>query len=509
MAFRKGKKEKENKAYAPAPEKKAKKEKRAKKEKKPRIAARDMQRAKNEAPAESRGVVFSAATTDSYDGSVHSFSPALMPEGDGFMAGVRSAEPVLSVDDSAAGAAWKSGIMPVIAGCVLLVAFMSLFCMVMDCYDVIPFLIPGALVFAGLSFLGLIKPGRTRWIVSAVLAVLLIAVLVIFRASVGGGLAYLINQFYDTAEEAQAYMYKRLPGSEEGDVRMGAAWASCLIGLLASLPPAKYRDSVFYAVTAIAMAAFAYYGLIPSWICIAVMLAALLVGVCRGSVLPALPLILSVAVVFGAVMLIDPGENYSISRMDENFRDRFAFHSLLIQGPDTGTDDMSGLDDIDDPDTGDLDDDLDDGFADGLRDYTAFIAAGLIFLAAAAACLLLWNRWRKKRALLRRGIDSRDPREAVTAMFPYSVRWLRASGMDMPAGPFSALIPVVKNELSDVYAGHYSDMYLLWREAAYSDHPVDERDRKDMDRFMHETMDVVTDKWNLGEKISRRFRYSL
>jgi hypothetical protein len=166
----------------------------------------------------------------------------------------------------------------------------------------IPYLVPGALVFLGMGILEALKPGKPKWIAAGVIAALLFVAIIALRSAVGGGIADLINQFYDAAEAAQAYLYKRMPGGG-GDPRMGAAWISCLIGLLASLPPAKYRREALALVTLIAMFAFAYYGLLPSGICVAVLLAALLVAVPKGNVLSSLPLLLAVMLVFGRTII--------------------------------------------------------------------------------------------------------------------------------------------------------------------------------------------------------------
>ena len=458
---------------------------------------------KNEADAAADpGIVFSAATAD----TPPSYETAFMNEGDGFVAGVRSADPVLTLNDPASASSWKSQIVPVAAGSFLLLAVMSLFCMATDYYEIIPFLIPGALVFAGLSILGSVKPGKAKWIASGVIAVLLVASMAVFHSAIGGGLADLINQFYDVCEEAQAYVYKRVPGGD-GDPRLGAVWISCLLGLLAALPPAAARKALYYGITMAAMFAFAYYGLVPSWICIAVMLAALFTGLSGSNALSSLPLLLAVMLVFGAVVVIDPGENYGISVMDEDFRDRFALNSLLIQGDEMTSEDLSGLEDL--GGEGSYDDTGEDSSENDIAGYAGIIIAVLAAGAIAAAVYLLWSRLNKRRKALRAGIDSRDPRTAVTAMFPYSVRWLKAGGVDVTTSIFSELTPAVASQFSQDYANRFREMYLLWREAAYSDHPIEETSRTDMESFLRDTTAMVKDKLTFTERISALVRYAL
>lgn len=457
---------------------------------------------KEEASAENPEIVFGAVTPDAppaYD--------SLINEGDTFVAGVRSAEPMLSIDESAERGRWKKDLVMNISGAILLVAFMSLFCMVTYSIDIIPFLIPGALVFLGITITESVKPGKTRWIVCAVIAALLLASFAVFHNAIGGGLAELINQFYSAAEEAQAYLYRHLPDIEGGNTSLGAAWASCLIGLIAALPVAAVRRDCLTLVALIMMFAFAYYGLLPSAVCIAVLLAALLIAVSRGNILSSLPLLLSVMLVFGAIMLIYPGENMTISRIDENFRDRFALNSRLIENSDLGMDDLSGLDDLGDPDIDDSTDD--DTFSGVPRSYVAIAAAVLIIAAVAVIIYLLWRRFDKKRKALREGIDSQDPRTAVTAMFPYTVRWLKAGGVETASRPFSELTPYVAGEFSQDYADRYRDMYLLWREAAYSDHDIDDADRTGMADFLKDTTEMIKEKFTIADRLRAMIKYSL
>ena len=500
MALRKEKKS-EKKPKEKKPKERKPKEKKQKAGRKA-FSLNSFGRKKEASAAEGSEVVFGAVTAD----NVPSFRSAFESEGDGFVAGVRSAEPVLSIDEAAAGGGWKREIVPVAAGALLLVAFMCLFCMATDSYEVMPFTVPGALVFAGLSMLGAIKPGKPKWIAAGVIAVLLAASMAVFHSAIGGGLADLINQFYDICEEAQAYVYKRVPGGG-GKPGLGMLWLSCLIGLLAALPPARARKGMYYGITMATMFAFAYYGLIPDWICVAVLLAALLIALSGSNALSSLPLLLAVMLVFGAIVLIDPGENYSISRMDENFRDRFALNSLLIQGDETTPDDLSGLEDMNDPNTEDGTDDS--GSESSIAGYAGIAIAVLIVIAIAAAAYLLWKRLNKRRMALRAGIDSSDPREAVTAMFPYSVRWLRAGGVDVGASIFGELTPVVASEFTQDYADRYRDMYLLWREAAYSDHAVEEASRADMESFLKDTTAMVKEKLTFKERLGALIKYAL
>lgn len=428
----------------------------------------------------------------------------------GFNANVRSSEPILTLNDSALAGGWKSELLLNISCGALLLAFLSLFCMAAELPELIPFAIPCPVIFIAMTTAESFVPGRVKWIAAGVLAAILAVTAAIWHTRVFGGLALAINQFYDLAEEAQAYLYDRFSigdSASDTDSMIGVVWISVLTGLIASLPPARFRRSVGILFAVLAMFAFAYYGLIPSWICMGALLAALLLTSARGSILSILPVVLAAMLIFGITALTDPGENYGISRVDENFRDRFALHTSYLESIYQSYDDMSVFGDENDPDA---ENEERKSVLDST--YAPYFIGGIIFLiiAALAAALIMYRRrLSKRRAALMAGLDSPDPRTAVVAMFPYSVRWLRAFGVAPGIATFSGMLPAVRSEFPDNYARRYSDMYELWSEAAYSEHDVTEETRRDMDSFMKDTIERVTEKCGFREKMRLATRYAL
>ena len=431
--------------------------------------------------------------------------------GDKFGATVHSSEPILKVKEEQKKSVWQKDLAINLSCAVLLTTALALFCMSIDSPEFIPFTLTCPVLFMAVAETGSLKPGKAQWIAAGAAAVILMVTAIIWHSEIFGGISMLINTFYDAAEEAQAYLYDRLPaGYDATDTEgsAGLAWISGLIGLLAVLPPAGMRRAVSGLTAVIVMTAFAYYGLIPSAVCIAVMIAALLVAVSQGNVLSFVPVILAALVLFGAVMLIDPGESYGISRMDENFRDRFALRSALLES------DYSMYDEYDEEDYEEnMWEEEEDEYEDEEEaDYATYAVLGGILLAVAAlgaAAYLILRRISKKRAQNRRGINSSDPREAVTAMFPYAVRWLRGYGVEQTDASFASMEPALRSEFSENYANLYMDMYSLWNEAAYSDHDVSERSRMLMQAFTEDTVDQVKKKCKFRDKLRLRFRYAL
>ena len=433
--------------------------------------------------------------------------------GDGdfdFAASIRAAEPILKLKGSEKAPGLKEDLLQNVAGTVLIAAVLSMFCMAQENPGLIPFMMTGAALFFALTLAEALKPGKFRWIFLGVTAALLIASVVFMRGSILGGLGSMMNSFYDYAEEAQAYIYSRFPVDESGSDRFAAIWVSCLLGLVMALPAARVRRAFITLLAMATMFAVAYYGMIPSWICIAVMLAALILLISRGSILSTLPLLLAALVVFGSLMLIDPGESYGISRMDENFRDRFAFHSTLIETPEQEIDEPEEIDSIDEDE-----DERENNESVFSGEYGTYAALGIAALASAliaAAIYLLRRRLKKKQAVVRAGINSSDPKTAVTAMFPYSVRWLKAGGIESEKKkeePFSAMVPAVSKAFSADYGNRFDSMYSLWKEAAYSDHAVSDENLQDMKGFMNETIRLIKNKSTFKEKMKIKFRHAL
>lgn len=437
--------------------------------------------------------------------------PAAAEAGQGFDVVVRPSEPIMTVSAEKKHAGWQNVLLRNLSCALLITSALSIFCMCIYEPVLILCALPCLVVFMAITTAEYLKPGKLRFIIAAVLAGILLITLIIWRSTILGGLAMLINSFYDVAEEAQAYLYDRVPGGDYASVagsRIGMAWASCLIGLLTALPPLRFRRVTAFVTAAAVMLALAYYGLLPAIPCVAVFAAAVLISMSRGGVLSVLPVMLASLLLFGAVILADPGEIYGISQMDENFRDRFAFNTALIESGDEMEEDLyDESEEYDEEYSEEEEDESYEESGNGSFVIIGFIIA--IVAAAGAAAYLIHRRLAKRRALYRRGITSKDPREAVTAMFPYTVRWLQGFGVDLPEPAFTSMIPSVKEKFEESYLNRFTEMYELWSEAAYSDHQVSEDSRILMNAFMKDTISTVKKNSKLKDKLRMHFRYAL
>ena len=467
--------------------------------------------------AESGGQIFDLTGSSKAAAAEAPVSFGITEPADEFTVSVRNAEPLIRrLDTEKVRAAWIGDIQANLASAGILMAFFGLLFMAADVPELIFFALPGFLVYMLFATLGSFdadKVKRIRLYLAIAAAVALIAVLVIFRKYIGSGWAIIMNQLYDTGEMAQAYIYDRFRVGSMGQehpyrsMHFAAIWGSCLAGLIISILPERFRRPVSMTIAAFAMLAFAYYGIIPSWACIAVLAAAIMFLLSRGSIMSSLTVLVAMVIVFGAVTLIDPGESYGISRADETFRDRFALISSYLESSNTNTD---GLDELEQQmQEEEQQQNNGGGFTTEHKALTALITIFLVIAAIAAAAALVWSRIRKRQEANRAGLNSSDPRAAIIAMFPYTVKWLQPAGIEPKGKPFETLVPSIRADVSEEYADRYTEMYELWKEAAYSDHEMTEDGRSEMNSFMTDTMKMVREKSDLRTRLMNTFRYAL
>ena len=436
------------------------------------------------------------------------------PSADSFEVNVRNDEPILKYPEEETERGWKRDLALNISGAVILLASVSVFLNAAYVSGMIPYVAAGMLVYLVITMSESMKPGKLRWIIAGVIAVAMISTMAVWHDRIGGGLAILSGYFYDIAEQSQAYIYDRFTVAEAANmspelcIRLGTVWISCLAGLITALPTAGYRRGVCAFTAGAVMIAFAYYGMIPSWIWIGVLILACIAAFSRGNFVSTLPVLLMAVLLFGAVVLIHPGENIGISRVDENLRDRFALRSSFIENPEDEQSDLSELQKKDQ-------EAQEQAEREAARNTTkrrllrSLTVTFCILAVLAVAAFLYWRTLSKRIEKNRLGIESDDPGEAIRAMFPYCVRWLEAYGVDLAGKPFVSLIPSLREEMSREYAYRYEDMYALWQEASYSDHEMTEKKKSEMSVFMKDTVDMIEDRSSFKDKVRTKLKYAL
>ena len=437
---------------------------------------------------------------------------------DAFSVSVRNAEPLIKrLDSEKVRAAWLGDIQLNLATASIVMAMFALVFMAGEIPEMTFFVIPGFPVFMLISTMDSFdgeKIKRIRLYAAAAIAVALVAALIIFRKYIGNGCALIMDHLYDTAEMEQAYIYDRFHIGDLGDehpnrcMHFASIWCSCLLGLITAFPPARFRRTVAMAVAGFAMIAFAYYGIVPSWACIAIIAAALVLVMADGSLMSSLTVLLTVAIVFGAITLIDPGESYAVSRADENFRDRFALRSSYLDSGQNALDDLSRMEDQM-KEQQEKEKNSGSEFMAEHKWIVTLVVILLLLAAFGAAGGLYMKSLQRRQKENRAGIDSSDPRTAIVAMFPYTVKWLQPAGIEPAGKAFETLVPSIRADVSEQYAKRYTDMYELWKEAAYSDHEMTENGRNEMRSFLNDTITMITEKSDLKARLINTVKYAL
>ena len=380
--------------------------------------------------------------------------------------------------------------------------------------DEILFPCAGVLLYLVMDLLRKKLPQRRFLIVCAVAGVLAAVVLAAGWETIYSGAASVLNDLYDMGEEAQAYVYNHIEAGEywEGPTWPAVLWASCVAGFLLSLIPGRFRKWTMTGLFLAVMGFIAFMGIEPEGIFVVIAMAALMLILAESRAWRAfLPLALVLVLVIGGIMALDPGESTAVSRANEQIRDRIALHTVRI--PTYGSSDYWGDDETEDMDSESGNEEQDESKADAMdlpsAGHMLMILAGTVVLLLLVAAALFYRRLRKKRARNRAGLDSTNATDAITAIFPYTVKWLHALGLPWKNAPFSETVPTVGEMLSAEYAEEYQNMLTLWKEAVYSEHPMTETARNSMEGFSKRTIEIVQKRLNWREKLKVRFLTAL
>ena len=382
--------------------------------------------------------------------------------------------------------------------------------------SLIPWLIPGTAAFgAAAGFCDRVPPDRTRrrGRTALILAAMLLAGGIVLHSSLIMGTEMILNHLYALGEEAQAYLYDRFEIPAEEEITSGRSkalavlWMGLAAGGLTGIPPVRMRQWILAGAVLGVFGCLAYFGLVPMALPMGLLLLAGCIALSGGRLRAVLPLLAVLIVIFGVIMAVDPGENTQVSRADEQLRDRMALSTVRLEGMQAPQQEESQDQQEDEGDSGGEDSQPED-----IQKFLHHNIKGILLLILLVACVLfipavLRDRLEKRRRKNRAGIDSEDPAEAIRAMFPYAVRWLQAEGMTVGNRTYVSLQPSVNRRFSELYGDRYGQMLQLWREAAYSSHPMDEEGRASMEEFLQETIRMVNGR--AGWRDRMRFKYVL
>ena len=152
----------------------------------------------------SKGVVF---------GGPSGFNASSGP--DAFGVSVRNeAAGIKLLDEKAQWPWWRRELPHEIATGVALMSFFAFVLAAASMATTIPFLLAGVIVYVFLVALEEYTELRMKVIVACIMIATLLALLVVFRKMIGGGLGQIMNSLYEASEFVQAYVYTKFPVPE-------------------------------------------------------------------------------------------------------------------------------------------------------------------------------------------------------------------------------------------------------------------------------------------------------
>lgn len=332
--------------------------------------------------------------------------------------------------------------------------------------------------------------------------------LVILHSEIFDGMHLVMNSLFEASEKTQAYLYDKYevirdPGTFIRCMRYGVLWTGMAAGATMSYMTLKIMRWISGLVFILCAGCFAYFGLLPQAIPAMIMIAALAAVLSDSRLTAVLPVMIAGMVVFALILAVAPGENKAVSKVDENLRDKLATSTVSIEGNQKSAAQQEN-EKQNEEENGANGKSL---FGGGAKSMKVWIVLGLVILFAMILFIpaVIHDRLEKRRKKNRMGIDSKDPKTAIRAMFPYAVKWLKEAGLKTGNVPFADLTEGVRELSSEEYALEYSDMLVKWKLAAYSDHDLGEDERREMKVFLDKTIADVHAKMSFGDKIRVRF----
>jgi hypothetical protein len=405
----------------------------------------------------------------------------------------------------------EDGLISVLSRAILLTGVLCLMVTMTGTRYVLPFSFGLPAIYVLLSMTRL-KNKKAFYVLAGVSGAAIVVASVMMAGDVLDRMRLMLNNLYEASEKTQAYIYERYtvtrdPGDYMNCMKTAVLMTGLAAGFVFSLFPQKLGRWLSIGAGIFCMIAFAYFGLLPQVVPAAVMMAGLVMTAGTDRLGTLIPVVVAAALIFAMIVLIAPGENKTISRADEQVRDRLATSTVALEGSDQSRQQEEKEKDK-------KKESNNNNGADGsstTKNGKIWIVLGLVLLTGMILFIpaVIHDRLEKKRKRNRMGLASQDNARAICAMFPYSVKWLKVRGLEDGNVTFAGMTGSVREITGEEYAGRYVKMLELWKEAAYSDHEMQTGDRQEMESFMKETMEMVKSELSFSQKADVRFKYAL
>lgn len=294
------------------------------------------------------------------------------------------------------------------------------------------------------------------------------------------GVKLFANTLFRLSEETQSYEYVYF--ATTGDRGAEAVMA---ISLLAGIFCWLWGNAVSFVLAGSWVGVMAYLGVTPAWYVLAAFFFA---GVL--SVLPRqqrwfhgfVAMVLIGGIGLGCVRLA-PEPSKTVSQWDEDLRDTLAFSSVTYEQMPVPTE-------VPEPEIvppPNVEQEQPDHGVQRKLVNVLFIILAALTLAILFIPAVIKDRAAKRTEQNRDGLQAEDHGKAIHAMYLYAQRW-RELGENQP-------VP--------------EDVYAIWQEAAFSDHPMTEAQRAVVHKFMAETATRVWESADWKDRLRIRYRWCL
>lgn len=142
-------------------------------------------------------------------------------------------------------------------------------------------------------------------------------------------------------------------------------------------------------------------------------------------------------------------------------------------------------------------------WVDILRTVVLFLLVALLLIAPFLPFLLMGGKRRYLQERIR-SCSSEDLREAVTALFFFTTSWLEASGCGKPGVLYRNWPESWQGIIPQTYVHQFLIGTDIYEQAVYSNHPLQEIHREQMQELLEETKELVLGRANWRERLRLR-----
>ena len=338
-------------------------------------------------------------------------------------------------------------------------------------------LLPAAMIGAVLPLIPQTRHRKTQYVLWGILTVWLL-----FRfPSVLDGGKLLANRIFALSEQTQSYEYDYF-GTSGSSAADAVLWLSILAGTLCSLWENKF-NAVLCGVWILAMA---YFGVTPGILWLTALVLAGLLNLVPGQhrwFYDLIVGILTVAIALAAARFA-PEPSRVVSTLDDRLRDALSVQSVVYEQTPIPTE-VPEPEIVPQPDT--RQEQPDHGVQKAVINIL-FILLAALTLALLFVPAVIKDRAARRSEKARIGLEDPDHSAAIRAMYLYAQRW---------------------NRLSDSTQEIPPQVYAIWQEAAFSDHPMREAQRETVHAYLKETAQKVWKEADWKKRLNIRYRICL